>query len=107
RRLLSGASTEGSTTMTQQLEDGTAHVLDLAGRQRMLNEKLQKEILAKSLGGEGDPEATIDLLRETAMALSHGGEAVLVPGPQPVRVLLGPPPTPAIGGKLAEQARAI
>ena len=77
--------------MSEQIQDGTAYVLDLAGRQRMLNERLQKEVLAKACGGTGDPEGTLDLLRETALALAHGGEAVLVPGPQPTARAPRPP----------------
>jgi methyl-accepting chemotaxis protein len=60
-----------------------AQVFDLSGRQRMLNQRFMKEVLAGVLGGEADYETPLKVLRQTAIALASGGEAAVVPGQKP------------------------
>ena len=69
----------------------TAQVIDLAGRQRMLNQRLMREVLEASTGIESDYELTIRLLRETADAFVHGGDAPLAAGARPTFVRVGRP----------------
>ena len=75
-------------------------VIDLAGRQRMLNQRFMKEVLARLLGVETDSALTLRVLRKTGDSLMVGGEASMVPG-QPPSVLLPPAPTPAIAAQLS------
>jgi hypothetical protein len=51
-----------------------SQILDLAARQRMLNQRFAKEVFERVLGGENLHEQTLELLRETAIALTAGGE---------------------------------
>ncbi|MEL6349606.1 MAG: methyl-accepting chemotaxis protein [Myxococcota bacterium] len=76
--------------------------LNLAGRQRMLNQRLMKEVFARRLGSDRDSASTIALLRSTCEALMNGGR-VMAPRP----VLLPPPPTPALRDAFAQQLRLI
>ena len=48
-------------------------VIDIAGRQRMLNQKISKAILAIKLGVEYDARAPFNLLMSSARALAQGG----------------------------------
>ncbi|HZR79896.1 MAG TPA: methyl-accepting chemotaxis protein [Candidatus Binatia bacterium] len=88
-------------------EDRSAAILDLAGRQRMLNQRLLAETLASALGVDTNAPATRQLLRQTSEALARGGAAVLVPGAKPVTIELPAPPTPAIRDRFAMQAELI
>jgi methyl-accepting chemotaxis protein len=81
--------------------------LNLAGRQRMLNQRLMKETFAAELGQPVDRAATIALLRGTCVALAEGGVAVRVPGANPVRVQLQPPPTATLARLFASQLSLI
>lgn len=51
--------------------------INLAGRQRMLNQRVHKEVLATMAGLERDVTGTLGLMRETALALSEGGDVRL------------------------------
>ncbi|MBY0276426.1 type IV pili methyl-accepting chemotaxis transducer N-terminal domain-containing protein [Candidatus Binatia bacterium] len=84
-------------------QDVSAALLDIAGRQRMLNQRLLAETLAAATGAAVNREQTRDLLRVTAVALANGGEAILVPGASPVTVILPPPPNHEIRARLAAQ----
>jgi methyl-accepting chemotaxis protein len=77
-------------------------VIDLAARQRMLNQRLMKDVLAHVLGMDTDYEVTLGVLRQSGRALVSGGEAAMVPG-DPASLLLPLPPTPSIGAQLALQ----
>jgi methyl-accepting chemotaxis protein len=81
----------------------SAVVLDLAGRQRMLNQRHVKQVLAQMLGVEVPIDDVRALLRQTVRSLANGGTTVLKPGPSPVRVTLPPAPTEEIRSKLFEQ----
>ncbi len=77
---------------------------NLAGRQRMLNQRLQKEVLAARYGGNASlPEATAALLRATVRALRDGGDVRYDGGTRRVP----PAPTAEIAASFAAQARAV
>ena len=77
---------------------------NLAGRQRMLNQRLQKEVLAARYGGDASlPEATAALLRATVRALRDGGDVRYDGGTRRVP----PAPTAEIAASFAAQARAV
>ena len=82
-------------------------VLNLAGRQRMLNQRLVKEVFASRLGTPQDHHATSRLLTETCDALLDGGIATTVPGATPVRLRLPAPPTDALRTSFRSQSAAI
>jgi methyl-accepting chemotaxis protein len=94
-----------SNTNEQGGDDALA--IDLAGRQRMLNQRFVKEIVARAMGMRTNPDATYQLLQQTMTALVAGGEVVVRPGPNPVSALLPPAPTPEIRARLAEQRNLI
>ncbi|MEO0424644.1 MAG: methyl-accepting chemotaxis protein [Pseudomonadota bacterium] len=48
-------------------------VVNIAGRQRMLGQRLVKEVLARELGMQSNPEGTFALLVESAQTMLHGG----------------------------------
>ena len=65
------------TLMTFQSQRSDAVVIDLAGRQRMLNTRHMMQILLVSHGGEADYHYTRRILDETLKALTYGGEAII------------------------------
>ena len=65
------------TLMTFQSQRSDAVVIDLAGRQRMLNTRHMMQILLVSHGGEADFHYTRRILDETLKALTYGGEAII------------------------------
>ena len=67
--------------MSDESVAGPAVLVDIAGRQRMLNQAVCKLRLAALLGAEVDPAPQLKLLRETALALSQGGP--VQPGSDP------------------------
>ena len=84
-----------------------ADVVNVAGRQRMLGQRLVKEVLAREMGMASNPEATLALLRETADAMLSGG--VLSSGSRvglrPLR--LTPPPAEVDRSILGEQVKVL
>jgi methyl-accepting chemotaxis protein len=76
-----------------------AQVIDLAGRQRMLNQRLMKEVLAGLLEQECDWRLTMRMLRETGNALIFGGQS----GP----MMLPPAPTTEIQAQMALQGALL
>jgi methyl-accepting chemotaxis protein len=77
-------------------------LIDLAARQRMLNQRFMKETLAHLLGIQADYGMTMEVLRATARSLVAGGEASMMPGGPPSHILPGPP-TALIGSQLSLQ----
>ena len=75
--------------MNQTLElrqASDAEIVDLAGRQRMLNQRVMKEYLARFLRAPahlGNPTVTATILRTTAERLGRGGLIAMRPGEQP------------------------
>ncbi len=86
---------------------GMTTVLNLAGRQRMLNQRMIKECFAARLGISSDADKTRKLLRETGEALQGGGLAVLVPGASPTKVMLPAPATAEIRRAFALEVDCI
>lgn len=85
----------GSTT-----SDGA--VIDMAGRQRMLNQVYQRDLLLMTDGTSANPQATASALGDTLNALLDGGPAVVTLG-KPETITLPPAPTAAIRGLFLEQ----
>lgn len=79
-------------------------ISDIAGRQRMLNQRHLKEILLVSLGDEVDYASTRKAFNDSLDALLNGGMVNLTLGKEET-VLLPPAPTDAIRAKLMEQKR--
>jgi uncharacterized protein YoxC len=73
----------------------------------MLNQRLLAQSLAGAVGVTVDAQATRKLLRQTAVALANGGEAVLVPGADEVKIVLPPPPTAEIRDRFSRQVELI
>lgn len=87
-------------TLQEQRLDGV--IVDLAGRQRMLNQRHMNEIMLVSRGLPVDYSSTRKLLNQTLEALTNGGPAVLTLG-KGETVQLPPAPTPGVKDKLAGQ----
>ena len=81
-------------------------VVDLAGRQRMLNQRHMKEILLVSRGLPVDYPSTRNVLNQTLEALSNGGPAIFTLGKEETVQLL-PAPTEEIKERLAMQKNLI
>jgi two-component system, OmpR family, sensor histidine kinase KdpD len=94
------------TIITLHEQKLDALVVDLAGRQRMLNERHMKEILLVSHGSPAAYGYTREVLTETGQALTNGGPAILALG-QNDKVDLPPAPTVKIREKLKEQKRLL
>ncbi len=94
------------TIVTLQDQKSDAMVVDMAGRQRMLNQRHMKEILLVSRGISADYTYTRKVLRETLEALTNGGPAVLPLG-RDETVQLPPAPTKDIKEMLALQKKLI
>ena len=94
------------TVFTFQSQRSDAVVIDLAGRQRMLNTKHMMQILLVSQGVSADYGVTRKLLNETLEALINGGEAIINPGTNETEIL-PPASTDAIRRRLEEQKDLI
>ncbi|HEY8922735.1 MAG TPA: methyl-accepting chemotaxis protein, partial [Polyangia bacterium] len=83
-------------------------VIDLAGRQRALNQRYQREVLLAIDGAKADFQGTAALLTDTLRALRDGGEApaVMRQG-KPEKAVLPPAPTADIVQALDEEGRLI
>ena len=81
-------------------------ISDLAGRQRMLSQRFMKELLLAGLDLPADPAATLDLLKQTVMAMQTGG-LVELDSDTGERIEVAAAPTAAIRAQLAEQAAMI
>ena len=63
-----------------------SEIVDLAGRQRMLNQRVMKEYLARLVGAPEtliNPKRTSTILRTTAERLARGGPIAMKPGMPP------------------------
>lgn len=65
------------TVVTFQSQRSDAVIIDLAGRQRMLNTRHMMQILLVSQGGQADYRHTRKILDQTLNALTYGGEATI------------------------------
>ncbi len=81
-----------------------AQIIDVAGRQRMLNQKLSKELLMHCLGWDIDFAETMRLLKETASGLASGGTITAGDG-RPMRARK--PTVPAIGELYKRQVAVL
>ncbi len=90
------------TIFTFQSQRSDAVVIDLAGRQRMLNTKHMMQILLVSQGVQANYGYTRKILHGTLDALTNGGEAIINLGKNETEVL-PPASTEAIRQKLEEQ----
>jgi signal transduction histidine kinase len=88
-----------TTIHNQKLDSVT---VDLAGRQRMLNQRLMKDILLTSQGTPVDYQSTQRMLNQTLAALMVGGPAVMNPDSGEM-INLPPAPTQEIFQALGEQ----
>ena len=94
------------TIVTLHEQKSDALVVDMAGRQRMLNQSHVKELLLTAHGLPADYAYTRRVLNETLEALTDGGLAVVTLG-RDDRIQLPAAPTEAIRAKLAEQKALI
>jgi two-component system sensor histidine kinase KdpD len=94
------------TIFTFQSQRSDAVVIDLAGRQRMLNTKHMMQILLVSQGVQADYGYTRKILHGTLDALTDGGEAIINLGKNETEIL-PPASTEAIRQKLGEQKDLI
>lgn len=94
------------TIFTFQSQRSDAVVIDLAGRQRMLNTKHMMQILLISQGVQTDYVYTRQILHGTLDALTHGGDAIINLGKNETEIL-PPASTEAIRQKLEEQKDLI
>lgn len=78
--------------------------VNVAGRQRMLNQRVHKEVLASLAGAPQDVGASLALLDTSAFALRDGGE---VPLGKDKRETLGPAGSPTERALLDEQVELI
>lgn len=90
------------TIFTFHSQRSDAVVIDLAGRQRMLNTKHMMQILLVSQGVQADYLYTRKILLETLDALTNGGEAIINLGKSETE-MLPPASTEAIRQKLGKQ----
>ncbi|HEX5227888.1 MAG TPA: methyl-accepting chemotaxis protein, partial [Bryobacteraceae bacterium] len=89
--------------MTSSLPPATGgQIIDLAARQRMLNQRLMKEVLARLLGADTDFTGTLAVLRTTGRSLVNGGDATMTPGGPP-SLRLPAAPTPDIKAQIGLQ----
>ncbi len=102
--ILAAAGVLYYTVSTLGTQEGDAVVINLAGRQRMLNQRLAKEVMLAVDGHETDYSATISMLETTLSALRDGGEAPLGNG---ATTDLGPAETPEIVAELNTQAECL
>ena len=94
----------GYTVVTLQGQRSDAVVINLAGRQRMLNQRMAKEALLAGHGIETNWKATAELMTRSLLALRDGGEAPLGKG---ATATLPPAPTDELRAKLTEQESLI
>jgi len=83
-------------------------VIDLAGRQRALNQRYQREVLLAADGAKADLQGTAAMLADTLQALRDGGEApVIMRSGKPEKVMLPAAPTADIVAAFDEQKRLL
>src|SRR5436190_13482640 len=87
-------------------ERPTALVVDVTARQRTLTERYIKDTVLALDGVQADPEASAEILRETATALLDGGEVVTPQGSLDQRVRIPAATDGAVREKL-ENVRTL
>src|SRR5919106_3605776 len=68
----------GYTVVLIQNQKSYARVINIAGRQRMLNQMYMKDVLLASQGGRANSSVTERIWKGTLAALMNGGEAELL-----------------------------
>ena len=86
--------------LTLEAQKGDSTIINVAGRQRMLNQRHLKEILLEQQGEKVNIKGTRALLAESVAALLNGGKVTLGKGKFAV---LAEPSDAAVKAKLAEQ----
>ncbi len=94
------------TVMTLSAQRTDAIVINLAGRQRMLNQRHMKEILLVTQGFDVPYTKTRALMFRTLKALTDGGQAVIDPTEETMTTI-PPAPTPEIRASLQEQRKLL
>jgi two-component system sensor histidine kinase KdpD len=93
------------TRLTFEDQKADAQIINIAGRQRMLNQMFMKELVLARQGHEADYRYTAEVWKGSLEALLHGGQAVLLGTKEAVPL---PATTNAvIRDKLLEQQRLI
>jgi methyl-accepting chemotaxis protein len=77
-----------------------SQILDVAARQRMLNQRLGKEVFARVVGAGAAFEPTLKLLGETARSLAFGGEVQFSPN---TRLTVPPAPSAELAAEFSKQ----
>ena len=85
---------------------GDTRVVDIAARQRVLNERFLAQVLSTAEGHPQDYALTRTRFNESADALTNGGDAVLNMDTG-ARTVLPPAPTDSIRDQLAQQKRLM
>ncbi|MCA1819289.1 MAG: type IV pili methyl-accepting chemotaxis transducer N-terminal domain-containing protein, partial [Halobacteriales archaeon] len=93
------------TRLTFEDQKADAQVINIAGRQRMLNQMYMKELVLARQGHEADYGYTAQVWKDSLDALLHGGQAVLLGTKETVP--LPATTNPIIKAKLLEQQRLI
>jgi two-component system sensor histidine kinase/response regulator len=88
-------------------ERPTALVVDVTARQRTLTERYIKDTVLALDGVQADPEASAEILRETATALLDGGEVVTPQGSLDQRVRIPAATDGAVREKLEHERTLI
>ncbi len=81
--------------------------LDIAARQRMLNQRAMVEVQARGAGLGTEYEGTLMVLRDVAAALLNGGPAPLTLGAEHEMVTLPVPPNAGIQASIGDQCRLL
>jgi two-component system sensor histidine kinase KdpD len=94
------------TIVTLHAQKSDALMVDMAGRQRMLNQRHMKEVLLVAQGASAEYLYTRKVLNGTLEALINGGPAVVTLGKDET-VQVPPAPTEPIKERLGVQAKLI
>ena len=92
---------------TNLRDGGKSDAVNLAGRQKMLNQQLMKEVFTKKFGQQIDISITFDMILQTVDALINGGEVLINSESNPVKIIMKPAPTNDIAIKFKDQISAI
>jgi|GEM_PF-6100704 methyl-accepting chemotaxis protein len=90
--------------MANRFAASQAQLVDLAGRQRMLNQRLVKEVLLQSSGWDADYRRTLTLLQRTAQVLGRGG-VIQVAGGNEMEITSSP--LPQLTGLFEKQSSVL
>ncbi len=109
---LAVAGMAASTIVVTQLQKSDGLVINLGGRQRMLSQKMSKEILQLSgrLQATGEVDATLrETVKTTARVFDATLEALIQGGPAPLLPTAGAPTAllPAASGEARQQLETV